>query len=150
VAAGLLVVLAAAVAAFWSLQQPFAAPASGDTPCSPQPCATVQGYWLWVSNVKVDAGVVSMQVRFRNSSPATHVDPADLQLRDSQQRSHKLVYDAPGCTRWPRTDFNDGATFGPVPICFRPDSTTPPLTLHWSPDLGFFCCERNIPLSLAA
>ncbi|HET9410626.1 MAG TPA: hypothetical protein VFO75_01970, partial [Candidatus Dormibacteraeota bacterium] len=96
---------------------------------------------------KVDSGLVSMELTFRNSSPATHADPADLELIDSLGHNDSPVYDAPGCTHWPRTDFSNGAQFGPVPECFRPSSTNPPLRVHWTPDMGLFCCETDITLS---
>ena len=149
VGAGALVVIAVAVAAFQSLQTPFQAPSAtpGSARCGPPPCANVRGYTLWVTDLKVDSGLVSMMLTFRNSSPATHADPADVQLTDAQGRPNKPVYDAPGCTTWPRTDFNHGAVFGPVPECFRPASTAPPLKLHWEPDMGLFCCEADLVLT---
>jgi hypothetical protein len=148
IAAGAAVVIAVGVAAFESLQTPFQ-PAStnpGSATCTPKPCANVRGYILWVSDLKVDAGMVTMQLTFRNSSPATHADPADLRLLDAKQDSTSAVHDAPGCSPWPRSDFSNGAAFGPVPECFRPATTTPPLTLHWTPDMGLFCCETDIAL----
>jgi hypothetical protein len=148
IGAGAAVVIAVGVAAFESLQTPFqpASTGQGSSACTPQPCANVRGYILWASDFKIDSGLVSMQVTFRNSSPATHADPADLRLIDHQGNSNDAVYDAPGCTRWPRTDFDNGAQFGPVSECFRPSSTDPPLKLHWEPDLGPFCCEADITL----
>ncbi len=148
VGAGAVVVIAVGVAAFQSLQTPFQAPAAtpGSATCGPPPCANVRGYILWVTDLKVESGLVSMRLTFRNSSPATHADPADLRLVDSQQHTSSAVYDAPGCTPWSRTDFNNGAGFGPVPECFRPATTNPPLTLRWSPDMGLFCCRTEIPL----
>lgn len=147
IGAAALVVVAAGTAAFLSLQTPFQSPPSQETAaCTPQPCVEVRGYVLWVSDLKVDAGLVSMQLTFRNSSSATHADPADVQLVDSQNRTDAAVYDAPGCDRWPRTDFNHGAKFGPVPECFRPATTAPPLTLRWNPDMGFFCCQADLTL----
>ncbi len=148
IAAGAAVVIAVGVAAFESLQTPFQ-PAStnpGSGTCTPKPCANVRGYILWVSDLKVDAGLVTMQLTFRNSSPSTHADPADLQLIDKQGHPNTAVYDAPGCTHWPRTDFSNGAQFGPVQECFRPTSTEAPLKLHWEPDLGLFCCQADITL----
>jgi hypothetical protein len=149
IGAGAAVVIAVGVAAFESLQTPFQPPAAnpGSGACTPKPCANVRGYILWVSDIKIDGGVLSMQLTFRNSSPATHADPADLRLIDRQGNTNAAVYDAPGCTRWPRTDFSNGAQFGPVPECFRPSSTDPPLKLHWEPDMGVFCCEAEITLS---
>jgi len=142
-------VIAVGVAAFLSLQTPFqpSSTAPGSGTCTPKPCANVRGYILWISDLKVDAGLVTMQLTFRNSSPATHADPADLSLLDAQHQSSKAIHDAPGCSPWPRTDFNNGAGFGPVPECFRPATTTPPLTLHWTPDMGLFCCEADVVLT---
>ena len=146
---GLAVVLGVAVAAFVSLKVPFdtgpsAQPSTGA--CEPQPCANVRGYILWVTDLKTDGGLVSMQLRFQNSSGSTHADPADISLIDSQNAGSAPVYDSPSCTHWPRTEFNSGAVFGPVPECFRPFSTSPPLRLHWTPDFGPFCCETVIAL----
>jgi len=146
---GLAIVLGIAVAAFVSLRVPFyTAPSAGPStvPCEPQPCANVRGYILWVSDLKTDGGLVTMQLRFQNSSNATHADPSDISLLDNQKAGSAPVYDAPGCTHWPRTEFNNGASFGPVPECFRPASTSPPLGLRWTPDFGPFCCETVIGL----
>jgi hypothetical protein len=143
----LVVVAGAGVAAFLSLQTPFQPPTGTPTsPCSPKPCADVRGYILWVSDLKVQGGLVSMQLTFRNSSDSTHADPSDIQLIDNRKRAYAAVYDAPGCAQWPRTEFNNGAGFGPVSECFRPASTDPPLLLHWTPDFGFFCCDLQITL----
>jgi hypothetical protein len=111
------------------------------------PCANIRGYILWVSDFKVDSGLVSMHLTFQNSSPATHADPADVQLLDPNGQRDDAVYDAPSCTHWQRTDFNNGAKFGPVPECFRPSSTTPALGLRWAPDMGLLCCETVIALN---
>lgn len=142
------VLVTAAVAAFVSMQTPFQLPTASPSsqPCSPQPCADIRGFILWVGGVKVDSGLVTMTLTFRNSSNSTHVDPSDIQLLDSAGHSSNAIHDAPSCAAWPRTDFNNGAQFGPVPECFRPSSTSPPLKLHWTPDFGFFCCETDITL----
>lgn len=148
IAGGLAVLLAAAVAAFLSLKVPFSVPTTSQTsaPCAPQPCANVRGFILWVSDIKTDGGIVTMQLKFQNSSNATHADPADIQLIESNGHPNQRVTDVAGCTGWPRTEFNNGAGFGPVPECFRPASTSPPLKLHWEPDFGPFCCETDIRL----
>lgn len=148
IAGGLAVVLGVATAAFISLKTPLALPTQSEPSarCTPQPCANVRGYILWVSDVKTEAGLVTMQVRFENSSAATHADPADITLLDSQKNDNQAVFDAAGCTHWPRTEFNGGASFGPVPMCFRPSNTSPPLGVRWTPDFGPFCCETVIAL----
>ena len=151
IAAGLLVALIVAVAAFLAMQVTFQGPSTSDAKpavnCSPAPCANVQGYTLWVSNLKVDGDLVSMQVMFKNSSNATHASPEDLQLIDSTQHTSGLVTNAPGCQTWQRHEFNNGAMFGPLNVCFRDTTPTPPLVLRWSPDLGFICCNTDIKLT---
>src|ERR1700687_5242265 len=151
VAFGLLIAAGVAVAAFMSMHTSFQNPAaSSPVPalaCSPAPCANLQGYTLWVSNLSVTGNLVSMQVLFKNASDSTHASPEDLQLVDSKQQVSGLVVDSPGCTTWDRHDFNGGAQFGPVSVCFRATSTAPPLTLRWSPDFGLFCCQTEIKLA---
>jgi hypothetical protein len=147
---GLVVAAVAAVAAFSSMQTPFqSAAASSPVPalaCSPAPCANLQGYTLWVSNVTVTGDVVSMQIAFKNSSDSTHASPEDLQLIDSKQNSSALITNSPGCKTWNRHEFNNGAQFGPVNVCFRVGSTAAPLVLRWSPDFGLFCCRTDIKI----
>jgi len=146
---GLAVVLGIAVAAFVSLKVPFdTAPSAGPStaPCEPQPCANVRGYIVWVSDLKIQEGLVTMKLTFRNSSSSTHAAPDDFMLIDRQKVEHSAVYSAPDCAQWPRTEFNNGATFGPVPECFRPASTSPPVALRWTPDFGPLCCETFIGL----
>jgi hypothetical protein len=149
IGAAVVVVVGVAVAAFISLQTPFQLPtvSPSSQPCSPQPCADIRGFILWVGDVKVDSGVVSMTLTFQNASSSTHADPTEIQLLDSAGKPNDAVHDIAGCTAWPRTDFDNGAKFGPVPECFRPASTSPPLRLHWEPDFGFFCCDTDIALT---
>jgi hypothetical protein len=154
VGAGLVVAAIVAVIAFQSLEVPLqSAPAGGgDTSnpsasasgCSPTPCADVQGYTLHISQVQVTGNLVSMQVIFRNSSDSTHASPEDLRLVDSKHNSSGIITGPPGCSTWDRHEFNNGAVFGPIYVCFRVTSTESPLTLQWSPDFGFFCCQTDI------
>src|ERR1700686_2317072 len=127
-------------------------PTPGDTSlapenCSPGPCADVQGYTLWLSNISVNGDLVSMQVKFQNSSPSTHASPEDLQLIDASRHASGLVTDAPGCATWARHEFNNGATFGPISVCFRVSGATKPFVLKWSPGLGLVCCETDINIT---
>jgi hypothetical protein len=107
----------------------------------------VQGYTLWVANLKLEGDLVSMQITFKNSSNATHASPEDLQLIDSKLHTSGLVSSAPGCQTWQRHEFDNGAVFGPLNVCFRASTTAPPLILRWSPDLGLFCCRSDIKLT---
>jgi hypothetical protein len=148
--AGVVVVLAVGIAAFQSLQVPPRSPSAGNpTPaggCSPVPCANVRGYTLWVSNLKSEGDVVTMQITFRNSSQATHADPSDLELIDSARQPSHPDFSLPDCTQWSRHEFSDGATYGPLTICFKVTTTAPPFILRWSPDFGLFCCQTDIRL----
>jgi hypothetical protein len=151
IAAGLVVVAVVALAAYGSLQAPFQAP-TVSTPvpalgCTPAPCANLQGYTLWVTNLDVQGSLVTMQMTFRNSSDSTHAAPEDLVLIDSRRQTSRPVFDAPTCTRWSRHEFNHGATYGPLVVCFRAGTSAPPLVLRWSPDFGFVCCQTDIKLS---
>jgi hypothetical protein len=150
VLAGLVVAAIVALAAFQALNMaPQRSGSGGLAPenCSPGPCADVQGFNLWITNVKVTGNLVSMTVQFRNSSDATHASPEDLQLIDASRNTSGLVTDSPGCKTWTRHEFNNGATFGPIDVCFRVNNATPPFILRWSPDLGLFCCETDIKIT---
>ncbi|HUY73948.1 MAG TPA: hypothetical protein VMW11_05515 [Candidatus Dormibacteraeota bacterium] len=150
IAAGLLVAAIVAYVAYSSLTSPIqVAPNTSLTPenCSPGPCADVQGFTMWVSNVRVEADLVRMQVRFKNSSVSTHASPEDLQLIDASRQSSGLVTNVAGCNTWARHEFSGGATFGPIDVCFRATNSSPPFILRWSPDLGVFCCETDIKIT---
>ena len=114
--------------------------------CSPGPCSNVQGYKIWISNVRVVNDIVYMTVKFQNSSPSTHAAPEDLQLIDAGRRSFGPIADSPGCKTFARKDFKGGAFFGPVDVCFRVSNSTPPFILHWTPDIGAFCCQKDITI----
>lgn len=149
IAIGLTVAAVVGVTAYQALRAPLQASSSSPlTPenCTPGPCSQVQGYTLWISDVKVDGDLVSMQVMFRNSSPATHASPEDLTLIDTSRHVSPIVTDVPGCKTWTRHEFNNGATFGPIPICFRVFNVARPFIVRWTPDLGVFCCEKEIRL----
>jgi len=149
VVVALIVAAVVAGAAYTALKSPLSLQSTTNLPpenCSPGPCYDMQGYTIWISNVSVDNDIVRMTVKFKNSSPSTHAAPEDLTLIDAERRQGGPVTDAPNCKTFARTDFNGGATFGPVDVCFRVTDSTPPFILHWSPDLGAFCCETNITI----
>lgn len=151
VGVAVLIVGTMAVLAYRSLQVPYQPPTvSSPLPalgCTPAPCANLQGYTLWVTKLDVQSNLVTMQITFRNSSDSTHAAPEDLVLIDSQHQTSPAIFDAPGCTHWSRHEFNNGATYGPLVVCFRATSTAPPLILRWSPDFGFVCCQTDIKLT---
>ncbi len=153
VAAGLVVALVIAFAAYTALKSPFQPTNNGASVsenCSPGPCANVQGFVLWISNVHVQNDAVHMTVKFQNSSAATHTSPEDLQLIDASRRASTPISDIAGCNTWTRHEFTHaGDTFGPVDICFRVTNTSPPFLLRWSPDEGAFCCETDIRIDLS-
>ncbi len=152
IAVAILVVGTVAVLAYQSLQVPYQAPAVGNPVpaaggCTPAPCADLRGYTLWVANLDTQGNLVTMRITFRNSSSSTHAAPEDLQLIDSTRNASPPVFDASGCTQWSRHEFNHGATYGPLTICFKPASSARPLVLRWSPDLGFTCCRTDIKVT---
>jgi hypothetical protein len=144
------VAVTVAVLAYRSLQVPYQAPAVSSPiaalGCAPAPCADLRGYTLWVTNLQVQGNLVTMQIMFRNSSSSTHAAPEDLVLVDSQHNQSPTVFDAPSCTAWSRHEFDRGATFGPLVVCFRVSTSAQPLVLRWSPDFGFVCCQTDIKL----
>jgi hypothetical protein len=149
-ALGLVVAAVVGVTAYQSLHA--AVPASSDSSlapenCSPGPCADVQGYTLWLSDINVNGDLVTMQVKFQNSSQSTHASPEDIQLIDASRHASGIVTDAPGCNTWTRHEFNNGATFGPISVCFRVSNPTRPFILRWSPDLGIFSPEKDITIT---
>ena len=145
---GLIVAAVVAVGAYSALKAPPPLVPNNLAPenCSPGPCANVQGYQIWISNVHLENDVVRMTVKFQNSSSSTHSSPDDLLLIDAGRRSSPIISDTTSCKTWTRHDFNKGAYFGPIDICFRVSNTTPPFILHWSPDLGAFCCQKDITI----
>ena len=146
---GLILAALVAGAAYSALKAPLGTtPNSNLDPenCSPGPCANLNGFTIWVSKVHVNNDIVHMTVKFQNSSDATHVAPEDLNLIDSGRRSSIPFSGIAGCKSFARHEFTGGATFGPVDICFRVANSTPPFILHWTPDIGAFCCERDITI----
>lgn len=148
VGAGLIVAGIMVIAAFAALKAPISNALATPSPqsCSPAPCADVQGYRLWITNVQVQGGLVRMTLKFQNSSASTHAAPEDVELLDSGGHVSGIVTDATGCHTWSRHEFNNGATFGPIDVCFRIATLKPPLSLRWTPDLGFICCDTTISL----
>lgn len=153
VISGLLAAAVISYAAFVALQSPLQSTnnASVTEACAPGPCANLNGYTLWISNVHLVNDVVHMTVKFQNSSAATHASPEDLQLIDASRRSSTPVSEVAGCSTWARHEFTPraGETFGPINVCFRVTNAKPPLILRWSPDEGEFCCEKDIPINLS-
>lgn len=145
---GLVAAGVVAYAAFVALKSPLVASPNASKVsenCTPGPCANVQGYVLWISNVRTENNVVHMTVKFQNSSSATHASPEDLQLIDASRHSSTPANDISGCNTWARHEFShSGDTFGPIDICFRISNPATPFILRWSPDEGAFCCETDI------
>jgi hypothetical protein len=95
-AGALLLVLLVAIAAFLAMQVTFRNPIpSAAVPaqnCAPAPCAEFQGYTLWISNLKVDGDLVSMQVNFNLLLPNRH--QAFIAARYLSATSGRLVIKA--------------------------------------------------------
>lgn len=149
VVVALIIAAVVAGAAYTALKAPLTTkPNSTLTPenCSPGPCADVQGYTIWISDIRIDNDIVRMTVKFQNSSTSTHAAPEDLVLIDSERKQSAPLGDVAGCQSFSRHDFANGQTFGPLNLCFRVTNSTPPFVLNWSPDLGAFCCQDQITI----
>jgi len=149
IAAGLMLAALVAGAAYTALKAPLATtPNSNLNPdnCSPGPCVNLSGYTLWISNVRVQNDIVRMTVKFQNSSVATYASPDDLQLIDAGRRTSIPITGVTGCNTFARHEFSGGKVFGPISICFRVSNATPPFILHWTPDLGTFCCQQDLTI----
>ena len=150
VVGGLIVAVVIGTAAYQALRAPVHVTEGGGnlTPenCSPGPCVELKGFTLWISDIKFESDLVRMTVKFRNSSSATHASPEDLQLIDASRHASIPVTDVAGCKTWTRHEFRNGATFGPIDVCFHVTNTTRPYVLHWNPDIGPFCCEASLKI----
>lgn len=120
---------------------------AGTATCTPAPCTDLQGYTLWVSNVRIEGKLVHMTVMFKNSSSSTHAAPEDLALVDQGNRTSQITTSGADCSTFTRHEFSHGQTLGPINICFHVNDTTPPFRLVWSPDMGAFCCETGLLLN---
>ena len=148
--AALVVAALVAIFAYQALKAPLATPPNTNLPpenCSPGPCANVNGYTLWVSNVQIQNTLIRMTLTFQNSSTATHASPEDVTLIDSSRHTSGLVTGPANCNTFTRHEFSNGELFGPIAVCFRVINATPPFTLRWTPDLGPFCCETAITIN---
>jgi hypothetical protein len=67
-------------------------------------------------------------------------------LVDASKQSSPAIQNVAGCSHWSRTEFSNGAKLGPLTVCFRPVSTASPLTVRWTPDMGFVCCEAELKI----
>lgn len=121
--------------------------------CSPRPCAVPNGFGIYVTALQTQNGLLTMQVRFHNGTRAQtgeatslrHTSPADffLIVRDGG-RERPLFNDQ--CPDWPELKVARGADAGPEPICFKAPQPGQQVSLGWSPDLGVFFDEVDIPL----
>jgi hypothetical protein len=118
--------------------------------CSPQPCADANGYVARVSDVSEQGALVRMTVSFSVSGlTRMHAEPADFLLTDGARRVYRVVLDgSPGCEDWQRTPIADGASLGPLPLCFRAGGATGPLKLRWSPAQGVLSATRGYLIAL--
>ncbi|HEV1997823.1 MAG TPA: hypothetical protein VGR61_06805 [Candidatus Dormibacteraeota bacterium] len=124
--------------------------------CTPMPCANPHDFELYLDRSTArpgDGRLLRLSARFVNghNDPTSvngnqnRADLLDFQVRDSQGRQSKPVFDAPGCGHWDSSEIPYPQSLGPKPICFRPDGP-PPLTVVWGPDLGLLFDDVRIPL----
>lgn len=93
--------------------------------------------------------LLAMQVAFRNAGSATYrASRTDFQLIDAAGETHVADTPVAQCAPWVDTQVVPGATYGPLPLCFRSAGGQAPTTLVWQPDVAFtFLATANrIPL----
>src|SRR2546429_7509577 len=149
IAVGLVVAALVAGAAYSALKAPLATtPNSNLNPdnCAPGPCVNLNGYTLWISNVRVQNDLVHMTVKFQNSSVATHASPEDLQLIDAGRRTSIPITGVTGCSTFARHEFSGGEIFGPLNVCLPGRHAPPPLIPHRAPHPGTVCCGQDITI----
>lgn len=130
-----------------------------NTNCSPQPCASKDGYVLTVtvSSRNLAPGqfetpepgnhYVSVVVHGHNGSSSTQdFSSLDFRLIDSGGVSHDTAFtDAAGCDSWSSVQLTPGADSGSKTLCFEAGGApSGPLKLAWDP--GFSTSEVDIPL----
>jgi hypothetical protein len=118
--------------------------------CSPQPCADANGFVVRVSDVSDQRPLVTMTVSFSvHGRTQARAGPGDFRLVDSAGRTYRAVLDdSAGCQQWQRTPIADGATLGPLPLCFQAVGATGPLKVRWSPVQGPFNTTPGYQIAL--
>ena len=156
VGVGVLALVLLAAVAFVALEPPVTKPsADGGPACSPRPCTAPGGFELYLSNLSLSGGRVTMDVSFKNHTQAggfeavtyRHTSPADFELHSGGGNS-KPLFDA-SCTHWEEARVERGAANanGPDKLCFSaPSSGLSGAELRWTPDEGVFPIAGSISL----
>jgi hypothetical protein len=125
------------------------------SPCSPHPCASPQGFEADVSNVQSAGGRVSLDVTLRNNTVGggleavsyRHTSPSDFQLSGTDGVDRSPVFD-PSCPNWGDVRVERRAQRGPFKLCFEaPREGLPGAVLLWDPDVGLFSHRVSIQLA---
>ncbi len=142
--------------AFVALEPSVTRPApDAATPCSPKPCTAPGGFELYMRNLNLSGGTVTMEVSFKNRTTGggmeavtyRHTSPVDFQLRHSGGANTKPFFDAT-CPNWEEARVErGGAEAGPDRLCFNaPASGLQGYELLWMPDEGVFPIAGSISL----
>ena len=152
------VVLAMAIlggVAFIAVEPGVTRSADATVPCSPKPCTSPGGFELYLRNLNLSGGVVTMDVSFKNRTAGggfeavsyRHTSPTDFQLHHSGSADTKPYFDA-ACPTWEEARVErGGAEAGPDRLCFKaPEGGLQGYDLLWMPDEGVFPIAGSISL----
>ena len=149
----LLVLLAAGTFVAMEAGRPRSAGTAGPV-CAPKPCTELGGYELYVRNVNLSGGRLTVDVSFKNNTPGggleavsyRHTSPMDFVLHYRGGDNRKPVFDA-GCASWDEPRIERGRGAGPDHLCFRAfASGLDGAELQWTPDVGVFSVTGSVPL----
>ena len=143
--------LVVAVAAARSMENKSQVGTTTET-CAPRPCAAPSGFEIYITDIAVAGGSVTMAVRFTNHTQGggfaavsyRHTSPADFSLRSSEGKVSAPAFSA-NCPNWPEVTVERGATSDAYRLCFAANATSG-LVLIWDPDLGIVPHRTEITL----
>jgi hypothetical protein len=156
IGAGTLVIVVLAAVAFAAIELGHRKSAGGPARpvCSPKPCTELGGWELYLRNINVTGGRVSMDVSFKNNTPGggleavsyRHTSPMDFLLRYPRGDTRKPVFDT-ACPSWDAPRIERGGGAGPDHLCFNAvASGLSGAELQWTPDEGAFSTTGTVPL----
>ena len=153
-----MVLALAGAVAFFALEPPGARrPGGASAPvCAPKPCTEIGGLELYVRDISISPGRLTMNVSVTNHTPGggleavsyRHTSPADFAVNAISSRSNNRPVFGAQCPRWAE-QIERGASSGPDRLCFEGVDfayTLSSLELTWTPDTGVFPVTGSVPL----
>ncbi len=150
-----------AAVAFLALEPP-APRRSGDggPVCAPKPCTDIGGFELYVRDITIGPGRLTMNVSFTNHTPGggleavsyRHTSPADFAVNVKASRNNNRPVFGAECPQWEEPRIERGASSGADRLCFEGSfaNTLSSLELTWTPDTGVFPVTGSVPLGPAS